>query len=309
MSSIFVSVANYRDPEAPSTVRSLLFNASAQHDVRIVVLTQGEAIEFPRWMPVEEVVIPAAQSEGCCWARAMIQTFYRGEDYHLQVDSHTQVCKDWDLQMIEDHTLGGPKSIITTYLAGYEFIKPGDPELPAEAYRHDAIRVTRWPRPSDLRVHTDHGIPSAIPSFTEPSETLSETLYYSGHWAFSAGEFVRDVPYDPSLFFHGEEITIAIRAYCAGYTLYVPRNWVASTCHARETQTTGPRSLFWDVEEDKVRQLDWWKRDQMSKIICQAICNGKWWGKFGIRDQTRYHELCQKMRDRFNVSLETVAYK
>ena len=31
-----------------------------------------------------------------------------------------------------------------------------------------------------------------------------------------------EVPYDPELYFHGEEITLAIRAFTHGYTLFHP---------------------------------------------------------------------------------------
>jgi hypothetical protein len=308
MASIFVSIANYKDPEAPETVKSLLANQSGGNDIRIVVLTQGEPAEFPEDARVQQIVVDPWQSEGACWARHVIQTQYLGEDYHLQIDSHTQFAPGWDTMMLEDHALGGPKSIITTYLSGYEFVDAGDP-TPEGGFRHDERRITRWPRPSALDVHDRDGLPSATPYFIDTKEELTETLYYSGHWAFSSGRLIVDVPYDPGLFFHGEEITYAIRAYCAGYNLYVPRRWVASTLHQRTTRECGPRKMFWDSEEDAQRDIKWWQRDVMAKIKGQAICNGKWWGRYGIQDEGRFDEMCQKMKDWFSVDLRAIVYK
>ncbi|MEZ5416717.1 MAG: GlcNAc-transferase family protein [Vicinamibacterales bacterium] len=75
------------------------------------------------------------------------------------------------------------------------------------------------------------------------------------------GSFVTDVPYDPDLYFTGEEITLAVRAYTHGYDFFHPRQvivWHEYTRNYREHKhwtdhTTGP-----EVE------LPWHQRDQAS---------------------------------------------
>ena len=37
---------------------------------------------------------------------------------------------------------------------------------------------------------------------------------------FTRGSFVKDVPYDQSLYFYGEELSIALRAFTRGYGIY-----------------------------------------------------------------------------------------
>jgi hypothetical protein len=46
--------------------------------------------------------------------------------------------------------------------------------------------------------------------------------FFSGHFCFTLGAFCREVPYDPELYFHGEEITMAVRAFTHGYDLFHP---------------------------------------------------------------------------------------
>ncbi len=46
--------------------------------------------------------------------------------------------------------------------------------------------------------------------------------FVSAHFLFTLGAFVNDVPYDPELYFHGEEIMLAIRAFTHGYDLFHP---------------------------------------------------------------------------------------
>jgi hypothetical protein len=279
------------------------------------VFTQGDQVEFPRWMPVDQVVVPSRDSQGCCWARYQIGTCYRGEDYHLQIDSHTQFRPYWDRLVIADLNMVGPKSVITGHLPYYQFAERGTAP-PRDAFRHDGCRFSPRLKPWGFRLHAREGLPCIDPMDIEEELDESvppvETLYYSGHFAFSPGQFVVDVPYDPDLFFFGEEITMAVRAYCAGYNLYQPRKWLGSSLLARHShlEDDAPaRLLYWSPEEDSQREIGWWQRDIMSKIKAQAVVNGKWWGKYGIRNQDRYNELCQKALDWYQVDLASVIYQ
>jgi hypothetical protein len=75
---------------------------------------------------------------------------------------------------------------------------------------------------------------------------------------------VIDVPYDPELYFHGEEITMAARAYCAGYDLYHPHKVVAWHEYTRQGRTK-----VWD--DDKT----WWQKDLSSKDKVKKILSGE----------------------------------
>jgi hypothetical protein len=44
--------------------------------------------------------------------------------------------------------------------------------------------------------------------------------FFSAHFCFVRGEFCKEVPYDPELWFHGEEPSMALRAYTWGYDSY-----------------------------------------------------------------------------------------
>ena len=50
--------------------------------------------------------------------------------------------------------------------------------------------------------------------------------FLSGHFIFSNGNFVKEVPYDPHLYFHGEESSLAVRAFTHGFDLFhLHRPW------------------------------------------------------------------------------------
>ena len=45
--------------------------------------------------------IPYDKSKGACWARNLIQQYYSGQDYTLQIDSHMRFVERWDEKCIE----------------------------------------------------------------------------------------------------------------------------------------------------------------------------------------------------------------
>jgi len=45
---------------------------------------------------VRQKLVNARFSQGVCWARAQTQSVVAGEEYTLQIDSHTRFEPDWD---------------------------------------------------------------------------------------------------------------------------------------------------------------------------------------------------------------------
>ena len=93
-----------------------------------------------------------------------------------------------------------------------------------------------------------------IPSNMSVSNEPILAKFYSAHFAFTTGQFILDVPHDPELYFTGEEMSITVRAYTYGYTLFHPHIVVAWHEYTRKNRTKQ-----WD--DDK----EWWKKDLHSK--------------------------------------------
>ncbi|CAI7768170.1 unnamed protein product, partial [Closterium sp. NIES-54] len=95
---IFVSIASYRDSECVWTVRSLLENAAVWQRVTVgivwqiaeedcAVTTEALLCSLPACYhsQIRQVVLPACMARGPCWARAIAQHMWQGEEYYLQV--------------------------------------------------------------------------------------------------------------------------------------------------------------------------------------------------------------------------------
>ena len=253
---IFVQIASYRDPQLIHTLRSLLDNATNPSNLKICIAHQySDLDDFCNDINVYRnddrfiiMDIPYENSLGCCWARNLIQQKYTDEKYTLQLDSHHRFVKGWDDLLISMLTSlqddGFEKPLITTYLPSYN---PSD---------ESKVNETWW-------MQFDRFIPEG-PVFFSPASFISDkpisSRFYSGHFAFTLGEFCNEVQHDPELYFHGEEITIAVRAYTHGYDLFHPHKIVAW-----HEYTRNGRVKHWDDDDM------WWTKNTKSHYRTKAI--------------------------------------
>jgi len=253
--SIFVQIASYRDPELVPTVKDLFANADHPLDLRVVIAWQhspeeniDEIIDIPG---VEVIDIPHHTSKGVCWARNLLNQNYSGEKYTLQIDSHHRFIKGWDTELINmleglasDHI---KKPLLTAYVPSYN--PTNDPD--------ERVQVP-W------QLNFDKFIPEGA-VFTLPAEMTNRsvprrTQFFSGHFVFTFGKFCKEVPYDPNLYFHGEEITMAARAFTNGYDMFSPHKvilWHEYTREGRVKQWDDDKEwhLKNDFSHDRVRKI------------------------------------------------------
>ncbi|MER5605923.1 GlcNAc-transferase family protein [Micromonospora tulbaghiae] len=242
--TIFVAIASYRDRELVPTVLDCLAKAARPEDVRIAVCWQhlgDEDISAIRDLPQVDVQeYDARDSRGACWARDKTFQRYRGEDWLLQVDSHTRFAPDWDVRLIRmARETGAAKPVLTAYPASYEpdqeFTGAG---APAE------IVVSDW---------TTFGVPVLGQRLIEgagPGVPPKPALFLAAGFLFAPGSFVAEVPYDPGIYFNGEEITLALRAFTWGYDLFHPTEVLAWHYYIRQDR---PRHWSDHVESDWAR--------------------------------------------------------
>lgn len=218
--TIFVQIAAYRDPELIPTVKDCIAKATKPGRLRFCIgwqFAEGESIDELRNLPnIEIIEIPYKDSKGACWIRRKIQDRYKGETYTLQLDSHHRFIEGWDskaVDMLESlKKKGVTKPLLTAYLPSYE--PANDP----------AARVQDiW------QINYDRFLPEG-PIFLRPStlkgwQNLHEpapSRGLSAHFIFTLGQWCTEVPYDSELYFHGEEISLAVRSYTHGYDLFHP---------------------------------------------------------------------------------------
>lgn len=108
MATIFVSLISYRDSEAQWTIEDLFSQARFPDRIFIGYCGQYDLARdthcfvkaCSRPAQVRSMMLDYHQARGPCFARALAQAFWEGEDYFLQIDSHMRFVKDWDEKLI-----------------------------------------------------------------------------------------------------------------------------------------------------------------------------------------------------------------
>lgn len=252
---IFVSIAAYRDTETPHTVRDLLSKADRPHLIRVGVLSQISPKEdsdckVGSWPNVHECVIDYTESKGACWARSYIWTnFLQDEEFVLQIDSHSRFDQGWDTTLLKTfEQIQDPMGVLTHYPMRYD---------PLTGVLGDQ-KYTRF----DIQSFNSHGFPtisSAALSLDDAPATPAKTAFIAGGCLFTRAKTIAAVPYDPYLYFQGEEINYAIRLWTHGYNLYLPNK----------------PFMYHDYGNVRARRLHWQDVDQWKRMNTLSIMRNR----------------------------------
>ena len=198
---------------------------------------------------------------------------WEGERWFLQLDSHHRFVQGWDVKLLKQAAAtGSRKPILTAYATG-----PYVPDDPGS--------FTEEPMQMEFDRFTEDGLvlfrPGAIPDWRTKTDPR-RSRFVSAHFLFAPGNFVSDVPYDPSLYFIGEEITLTVRAFTHGYDLYHPGEVILWHEYTRNY-----RSKHWDDHTaDRGAAVDWAERDVPSRerpamLLTSRVRGCLAWGQSG----------------------------
>ncbi|NJP09925.1 MAG: N-acetylglucosaminyltransferase [Leptolyngbyaceae cyanobacterium RU_5_1] len=244
MPRIFVQIASYRDPELVATVEDALQKAANPENVSFGIVWQGKS--GVDGLPLHQldccriVLVDSDRSRGVCWARAKAQSLWDGEPYTLQIDSHMRFVHGWDellLHML--HQCPSSKPLLTAYPPAYtppNILQDGEPTtLGASHFTEQGIL----------------GLASRL-SLRYQCKPQLGLFIAAGFW-FAPAQLIEEVPYDPQLYFQGEEIALTVRAWTQGWDIYHPNQIV---CYHEYERAGKPK--HWEDHPT------WWRLDQMA---------------------------------------------
>lgn len=275
--AIFISIASYRDPELIPTLQDLIGKSSGRYRLAIAVCWQDEgdrqcflqagmtlcaaestkAYETLTWRyldtEIQVISLHYFFSKGACWARNLCETLYRQQDYFLQIDSHCRFCASWDSEMVtmlEQLKTHSERPVLSSYPAGYI---PGKEEEKSQLVTRMIFRG----------FSADKLLQLTSVDFQQPMPVRGS--YLAGGFIFADGRFVEDVPNDPQIFFEGEEIAMAARAFTHGYDVWHPHKTLLWHFYGREEAMR----IWGDHNEEAKKsgtvEQAWYERDSLSK--------------------------------------------
>jgi len=269
VSSIFVQIPSYHDYEIGRTVRDTIKKSSGNNIINFglhVSYYKNNDIDIPILDNVKFKISEAPDNLGQGTSRGIANEFYNGEDYYLQIDSHTRFEKDWDKSLIEDYNFYkdlGLKPVLSCYPGAYEYGEDG-----ATVF-NESKDVSYTDFVEELSFLENCHIPHqrAVPNLSNNIFTRS----VSGGSIFSDGSIASIKP-NKDMYFWGEEILTAVRLYTHGYDLLLPRK--QNLYHLYYDSSKKEKNQRRQVGEDfpdLIQEIDRKSKYELGKILDNKI--------------------------------------
>jgi hypothetical protein len=282
---IFLSIASYCDPVLPFTLARAVATASAPQRLHFGVVEQSSSgnprIEAPHPARLTQVRLAARDARGPCFARAIAMSLHDGEEWFLQLDSHMDFDPGWDEQLIAQAiALGAPTRglVLSSYPNAFAFVdgravrRPCTQGVLAQVVRPGAV------------FEPGH---SVLPFEAQPVETdaVLPAFHVGAGCLFAPGRIVQHFPYDPWLYFHGEEQALALRLFTHGWDLFHVPALPIHHLYNEDTAGAPPRPLHWDAQQEAEREVHWWTHEQRARARLDALVTGEDLGAYGLGSQ------------------------
>jgi hypothetical protein len=232
---IFLQIPSYRDTQLIYTIESLLNNAHDSTRLKISICWQHDKSEtLPKEIldsaNINVIDIDYKESKGANWARSIVQKNWVNEPYTLLIDSHIRFAKKWDIKLINMLLALQNSGIAKPILTGYP--PPFDPESFPKNKSNYPLKMYVEGYYFNLLTKFN-GQP--IPHFKWIKSPI-QAHFLSLGFLFTVGSFNLEIPFDPNIYFYGDEITTGLRAYCHGYDLFHPHRVIAWHLYDRATR-------------------------------------------------------------------------
>lgn len=233
---IFVQIPSYRDTQLIPTIESLFDNAYNPGRLKLSICWQHDNLEkLPKKITelknVNVIDVDYKKSKGANWARSIVQKKWNNEPYTLLIDSHMRFVKNWDNKSIEMLLKLQNNGISKPILTGYP--PPFDPV-------HFPKKKLNYP----LKMYVEGYYHNLLTKFNGQSiphykwiKSPIKAHFISLGFLFTFGSFNKEIPFDPNIYFYGDEITTGLRAYCHGYDFYHPHRIIVWHLYDRKTRT------------------------------------------------------------------------
>lgn len=290
MDKIFVSLAAYRDPDLINTVKSFYEKAEYKERLFFSLVSHEDLdniFDFS-FIPKEQMSyqkIDYRLADGACSGRhlanSLLSEKYR---FFLHTDSHSRAKENWDTILINEYEKcskkWGEEYIFTKYPHGFtkewddngigkDVINKENESL----HRVDAV----WDEIECVYLLRWHDL--------EDTEYGDKVYGFAANFAFGSVKAFMKAPYDPYLYFLGEEISLGIRLSVQGVNLVAPAINAIYTNYDRDNGKRG--GFHWKDNSD------WGLRDKAARIRLGQLFRGEDLGVYGLQDNMNNYKNLQ----------------
>ena len=290
---ILVSMIAYREKYLEESVRSCYFSAKNPENLFFSVVSEQEVetlhanLDFIPKSQIEYQKFDLSTYRGVLWSRekTISNALNFDYDYILYTCGHNKFVENWDadnislykkLKNITD------KPVIT--IAGPSFVPDRNWDIAAKDVHNDY-------RPTiDSDYIPGHGFPKQIP-VPDGAEWV-EDIYLQFSWVFAEKKFVEEVPLDPDMNYHGEEIYTTIHAWHQGWKFFSTSK--VFYYHDTDKKYDGellPRMTTHRPWSD-INKDSFWAQSDQSMLKLNSLLSGNLQGKYGNISKESILEYC-----------------
>ena len=301
--TIFVSVAAFCEPHLQLTIHHLFAQATHPQRIHVGLVDQAEQLnpdwlkQFPARKNINYVGVSPVDSRGVSWARSIAFSLYNDQDYLLQIDSHTLFDSGWDellIDQLKQLKSTHPKPLISTYPPGFKFDSQGRAVADEPLKSNEIFFIDRDPGSvltADravlqfrvVRKQVEHGEITHLPGF-----------HVGACFLFTTGDFVQQVPYDPYLYFRGEEQSLSLRAHAKGYQVCHPRHNLIPLYHLYKEVGKLYEGQHWHPDMEAKRQVAFgWLQQRSNERTHALFTPGSDLGVYGIDSPAHLESFCK----------------
>ena len=275
---ILVSMIAYREKYLQESVKDCYEKAESPENLLFSIVSEQHKPELHvdlSFIPSDQIVYRTydlSEYRGVLWSRNKTTEVDFDYDYILFTCGHNRFEKNWDTLVLKEYQKAlkhAERPVIT--FPGLEIVY--DENNNAVLDHPKARSKNYWRGTLDKDYIPGYGWSSQSP-VPETDDVVEETyLQYS--WVFSDKNYVKEVPLDPDINYHAEEIYMTVKTWCAGWRMFASP--VVMYYHDTYKEYAGePMSRMtshrpWsDINKDM-----FWKQSDESMIKLNNLLSGK----------------------------------
>jgi hypothetical protein len=281
----------YREKNLARSVRSCYETADSPENLYFSVVAEQSIKSLHddlSFIPPNQITYrkyDLSRYRGVLWSRSKTTEVSFDYDYILYTCGHNLFVPGWDTLVLKEYKKAATKAekaLITVTGPSFHYES-------SETIVQDAqINLYRPSLPASYV--PGYGFPKQIE--VPVSEGLFEDTYIQFSWVFAPKKYVEEVPLDPDMNYHGEEIYATIQSWCRGWRFFsTSKIFYYHDTHKEYPGEDQPRMTThrpWsDINKDA-----FWEQSDRSMVKLNSLLSGNLAGKYGDISKKEVLEYC-----------------
>jgi hypothetical protein len=205
-------------------------------------------------------------------------SLYDGEDWFFQIDSHMDFDPNWDERLMAQalRLLPGRKGLVLSAYPNSFVFQDGQP-----VKRPTTEKILAHVVKPGANFEPDHLV-LGFEAHPLDGDQPVPGFHLGAGCLFAPGKFVQVFPYDPWLYFHGEEQALAARLFTHGWDIFHISGLPVYHLYNNPESGAPPRPMHWDESLDTQRAQTWWALEQRSRGRLTALLAGHALGAYSL---------------------------